>query len=120
MMKEELVNKFNISPFDQNVASNDNGVRVTLEKLFRHIDHSDYPSLWNSVLRVRSVIAATVSCEHSFSCLNQTKHANTKIDNLCKIVDFRLSIKDSDGLKGKNGRILNRRLFAETDQRVGR
>ena len=87
-------------------------------KMFQHVDHSDYHSLWNCVLRVRSVIATTVSCEQRFSCLKQSKHANIKIDNLCKIVDYRLSIKDSYGLKRKKSGILNRKKFSETDQRV--
>ena len=83
--KEELVSFYNIES-DQNSNSNDNSVVVTLDELFRRIDHSNSPSLWKCVLQVRSIMATTVSCEQTFSCLKHSKHTNTKIDNLCKLL----------------------------------
>ena len=70
--------------------------RITLNVVFRYINKSDFPLLWKSLLEINAINPTTVSCEQSFSCLKHTKHFNTKSDNLCSLVDFRLSIRGND------------------------
>ena len=72
-------------------------IDITLDDLFPFVNRSDYPSLWKCVLKVRSIIPTTVSCEQSFSCLKRSNRVNTKIDNLCSCVDYRMTIRDRIG-----------------------
>ena len=51
----------------------------------------------------------------SSETLETHKH---KIDNLCKIVDYRLGIKDRDGLKHKRSGMLSGKGDLEPDRRV--
>ena len=70
--------------------------RITLNDVFQHINHSDFPLLWRSVLEVGAINPTTVSCEQSFSCLKHSCHVNMKSENLCSLVDFRLTVRGND------------------------
>ena len=48
-------------------------------------------------MEVHAIMATTVSCEQTFSCLKHSNHVNMKSDNLCSLVDLRLSIRGNDG-----------------------
>ena len=54
---------------------------ITLLDVFKVIDKSNYPFLWEVVVRTLAVLPTTVSCEQSFSCLKHRLHENMLKEN---------------------------------------
>ena len=92
-MKKELRSFFKVDSVDDEEEPHPNIPPITLDDIFHYVDQSNYPLLRKSVFEVRSINPTTVSCEQSFSCLKHSNHVTTKIDNLCMLVDYRLSMK---------------------------
>ena len=95
-MKEDILSQFNA--VSRNTDQENHTGTITLKDIFRYVDKSDFPQLWKSVLEVRVINPTTVSCEQSISCLKHSKHNNMQNDNLCRMVDFRLSIVGNDSM----------------------
>lgn len=72
--------------------------RITLEHIFQHISHSDFPLLWKCLLEVRAINPTTVNCEQCFSCLKHSNHFNMKSINLCNLVGYRLTIRGNNAM----------------------
>lgn len=91
-MKDELLSFFSGHSDDNENNETAPDRPLTLDDVLHRIVHSDFPQLWKCVLVVRAINPTTVSCERSFSSLKHSNHVNTKIENLCSIVGYRLSI----------------------------
>ena len=115
MMQKELRKIFKIDAVESNDNIHHPDTHITLAGIFRYVDHSEFPLLWKSVFEVLCINPTTVTCEQSFSCLKHSNHVNTKIDNLCKLVDCRLSIL-SQTREQKSGRSQSRGENEEAEQ----
>ena len=91
-MKDELLPFFDDHSDVNVIGKNVPDTPITLDDVLQHTVDSDFPQLWKCVLAVRAINPTTVSCERSFSSLKHSNHVNTKIENLCSIVGYRLSI----------------------------
>ena len=87
---------FSVPSFDIETGTNQDTHTITLNDVFQHVDRSEFPLLWRCVLEVHAIMATTVSCEQTFSCLKHSNHVNMKSDNLCSLVDLRLSIRGNE------------------------
>ena len=61
---------------------------ITLFDVFRVVDKTRFPFLWETVLRVFSYIPTSVSCEQSFSILKRRMHQNMKSENAFMFVEM--------------------------------
>ena len=91
-MKDKLLSFFNGHSDVNEIGENAPDSPITLDDVLPHSVHSDFSLLSKCVLAVRAINPTTVSCERSFSSLIHSKHVNTKIEKLCSVVGYRLSI----------------------------
>ena len=50
----------------------------SLFDIFHCVERGKYPLLWNESVKLRTILATTVSCEQSFSVIKNTLHKNKK------------------------------------------
>ena len=50
----------------------------SLFDIFRFVERGKYPLVWNESVKLRTIMATTVSCEQSFSVIKNTLHKNKK------------------------------------------
>ena len=61
---------------------------ITLYEVFKVVDRTKFPILWDVVLRVLSYIPTSVSCEQSFSTLKRRMQENMKKENAFMFVQM--------------------------------
>ena len=95
-MKDALLSSFKDKYNMEERGTDTTGTTINLGDVFQHVPQSHYPELWKCVLAVRAINPTTVSCEQSFSCLKHSHHVNMKMENLCSLVGYRLSLAQFD------------------------
>ena len=73
---------------------------ITLLDVFKVVDRSNYPFLWEVVVRTLAVLPTTVSCEQSFSCLKHKLHENMLKENafcFLRMVQQQTSFRFNEG-----------------------
>ena len=61
---------------------------INLVDVFKVVDRTKFPVLWDIVLRVLSYTPTSVSCEQSFSILKRRMHENVKKENAFMFVEM--------------------------------
>ena len=61
---------------------------ITLVDVFKVVDKTQFPFLWDVVLRVLSYTPTSVSCEESFAILKRRMHQNMKTETAFAFVEM--------------------------------
>ena len=56
--------------------------QMNLDDVFRVVERSKYPLLWNEVIRINTIVPTSVSCERCFSVIKHSYHNNMKSNTL--------------------------------------
>ena len=68
--------------------NDDNETLITLFDVFGVVDQTQFPFLWDVVLRVLSYTPTSVSCEESFAILKRRMHQNMKTETAFAFVEM--------------------------------
>ena len=50
--------------------------------MFQVVERTKYPMLWTEVVKVKTIMPTTVSCEQSFSVTKRSFHANMNVNTV--------------------------------------